>query len=173
MLLANTRLAVRRRVEAARDPHGQARPAGWGEVNGPHPGRTKENADGTWSLGLDTALWPVRVGDLVIAADGGSWLVTSAALLRNHADPAADWVRCAGQHRTDGHTEPGGAWFVARYDDYVEPSPPTPPPPPSRDAAGLWTGYGPPPEPSAAFWPQVGDEYLDLYTGTIYRLGVG
>ncbi len=173
VLLPNTTLGVRRRVEGARNSHGERMPAGWGEVVGPQPGRTREQADATWSLGVDPALWPVRQGDLVIATDGGSWLVTSANLIQNNFDHRVDWVRVIAAHRTNGSTEPGGAWFVARYEDYVEPPPPDPTAPPSRDAAGLWTGWGPPPAVSPDFWPQVGDEYLDLYTGTIYRLGTG
>lgn len=170
--MTNATLGVRRRVDATRNAHGERVAAGWGPVVGPAPGRTRQNADASWGLGLDPDLWPIRQGDLVIGADGGSWLVTSANLITNNVDSQVDWVRVIAAHRTSGGaTEPGGGWFVARYDDYVEPPPLDPPPPPSRDAAGLWTGWGPPPAVSNDFWPQVGDEYLDLYTGTIYRLG--
>lgn len=171
VLLPNASLGVRRRVEGARNSHGQRVPAGWGPLVDPAPGRTNEGADATWRLGLDPGLWPVRQGDLVISLTGGSWLVQTADLIQNNYDSTVDWVRVTALHRTGGGTEPGGAWFVARYDNYVDPPPVDPPPPPSRDAAGLWTGYGPPPEVSDEFWPQVGDEYLDLYTGLIYRLG--
>lgn len=171
VLLPNTTLGLRRRVEGARNAHGQRLPAGWGALSGFYPGRTNERADGTWALGLDPTLWPVRANDLVIATTGGSWLVQTADLIQNNYDSVVDWIRVTALHRTNGATEPGGAWFVARYDDYVEPPPTDPPPPPSKDAAGLWVGYGPPPEVSDEFWPQVGDEYLDLLTGLIYRLG--
>jgi hypothetical protein len=65
-------------------------------------------------------------------------------------------------------TEPGGAWFVARYTDYVEPPPPNPGGPVYE--AGVWTGHGPPPAPGGDFTPTEGDEYVDLDTGLIYVL---
>ena len=100
---------------------------------------------------------------------GGSWLVTSADLIQNNYDSTVDWVRVTAMHRTYGGSEPGGAWFVGRYTDYVEPPPPDPAPPVFE--AGLWTGYGPPPPPSGTFQPVEGDEYVDLNTGFVYVLG--
>lgn len=37
-----------------------------------------------------------------------------------------------------------------------------------RWSPGMWTGHGPPPEGD---WAQPEDEYLDLDTGTVYRMG--
>lgn len=173
VLLPNATLALRRRVDqAARNAYGEKVQVGWSDIVGPGDGRASEQTDGSWNLGLDPALWPVRVGDLVIDTTvGGSWLVTSSDLIRNNYDSTVDWIRVVAQHRTAGGTEPGGSWFVARYDDHAEPPAPEPPPPPSKNAAGLWVGYGPPPAVSDAFWPQVGEEYLDVLTGLIYQLG--
>jgi hypothetical protein len=169
VLLPNDVLGIRRRVEGETNSHGERMAAGWGPFLGPYDGRTNERADGTWALGVDPALWPVRVGDLVISARGGSWLVQAADLIQNNYDSMVDWVRVTGAHRTVGGTEPGGAWFVARYTDYIEPPPPYVGPPVYQ--SGLWTGHGTPPEPSADFAPAEGDEYVDLDTGFIYTLG--
>lgn len=173
VLLANDRLGLRRRIdEVTLNAHGERVVAGWGALVGVHEGRTKERSDGTWSLGLDPSLWPVRVGDLVVSMSGGAWLVQTCDLVTNNADSAVDWVRIIGLQRSVGGTEPGGAWFVARYTETVQPAPPD-------DTgteivlvqAGLWTGYGPPPTPSAEFPAKPGDEYIDLNTGTVYVLG--
>lgn len=167
--LPNARLGIRRRVEGARNSHGERVAAGWGPFVGPYDGRTNETATGTWNLGLDVALWPVRVNDLVINLTGGSWLVTTSDLIRlNIPNSHVDWVRVTGLHRTANGTEPGGAWFVARYTDYVEQPPPNPGGPVYE--AGVWTGYGPPPAVGPGFEPDEGDEYVDLLTGLIYVL---
>ena len=168
VLLPNARLGLRRRVEGARDAHGDRVAAGWGPFHGPYDGRTNETSGGTWALGLDPALWPVRQGDLVVGATGGSWLVQSSDLIRNNYDSTVDWVRVSAVHRTAMGTEPGGAWFVARYTDHVIPPPPEPAGP--HMEGGVWVGYGPPPAPSATFTPSPGDEYVDLETGLVYTL---
>lgn len=169
--LPNARLGVRRRVEGARNSHGEAMAAGWGTFDGPYDGRVNEKPDGTWALGLDRALWPIRKDDLVINLTGGSWLVqTSDLITLNIPDSHVDWVRVSGLHRSAQGTEPGGAWFVARYTDYVEPPPPTPSGPVYE--AGVWTGYGPPPAAGGDFQPEAGDEYVDLLTGLVYVLDV-
>lgn len=166
VLMPNAQLGVRHRIdEQTRTPHGQLLPAGWGPMFGPQQGRSNERSDGGWALGVDPSLWPVRVGDLIVSTDGGSWLVVTADLIQNNVDHRVDWVKIDAQRRTEGGTIPGGAWFVARYTDGVEPDPP----PGSEGAAGLWTGTGPPPDeiPGA----HVGDEYIDLSTGIVYELG--
>lgn len=169
VLMADGRYGLRRRVEGGLNEHGEETPSGWGPLYGPHEGRARVLGDGTWSLGVDPALWPVRQGDLIIGFHGGSWLVQNAVLLENNYDHRVDWVRVSGLHRSvSGSTEPGGAWFIARYSDYVEPPPPEPGPPVFE--ANVWTGHGPPPAPSAEFAPAEGDEYVDLLTGLIYVL---
>lgn len=166
VLLPNALLGLRRRIDGARNAHGERVAAGWGPFEGPYDGRTNERADGTWALGLDPALWPVRENDLVISLTGGSWLVRSSDLIQNNYDSVVDWVRVTGLQRVIGGTEPGGSWFVARYADGVEPPPPDTGQPVYE--AGVWTGYGPPPPPGGAFTPEPGDEYVDLVTGLIY-----
>ena len=170
VLLPNTRLGLRRRIEAARNSHGERTSSGWGGVVGLEPGRTNENADGTWGLGADPALWPVREGDLVISDTGASWLGRTSDLIQNNYDHTVDWVRITALPRTDGSTAPPDAWFVARFEPFVQPVDPTPDDnTPTRDEAGLWTGYGPP--PAGDFGAVLGDEYLDLNTGIVYELG--
>ena len=170
VLLPNTRLGLRRRViEEARNSHGERVPAGWGQVVGLYDGRTNETAEGTWALGLDPALWPVRKDDLVIAPSGAMWLVQTADLIQNNYDSYVDWVRVSGLLRSLGGTEPGGAWFVARYTPGLDDTIPDPQGEPILTQPGLWTGTGPP--PATPFGAETGDEYLDLSTGFIYRLG--
>ena len=167
VLLPNATLTVRRVVDGgAVNSHGERVGPSYGMVEGFHPGRVNERSDGGWGLGVDPRLWPVRQGDLVLANDGRSWLVRSADLLQNNYDSSVDWVRVDALHRGNGGTEPGGAWFVARYTDHVEPVPPDGPP--TSPQPGLWTGNGPP--PSVLFGAEPGDEYIDLVSGTIYRL---
>lgn len=167
VLLPNATLGLRRRDAApGRDSRGGRLPAGWGAVVGLYDGRTKENTDGTWSLGLDPALWPVRMDDMVIDTTGRSWLVRSADFLRNNVDPVVDWVRVSANLRADGGTTPGGGWFVARHADYVSPDLPAPGAPPQRLAPGLYAGNGPP----AAGFGEPDDEYVDLATGVVYQL---
>jgi hypothetical protein len=168
VLMSNTRLGLRRRQEGARNIHGERMTAGWGEFEGPYDGRANELTDGTWGLGVGPELWPVRQGDLILDMNGSSWLVQSSDLIQNAFDPYVDWVRISALHRTTGGTEPGGGWFVARYSDSLEPPPPDPSGPVYE--AGLWTGYGPPPEAGGDFTPEPGDEYLDLNTGIVYVL---
>lgn len=168
VLLPNTRLGVRHRLNAPEtNSHGERMQAGWGNIEALLPGRTKQNADGTWALGVDPELWPVRAEDLVISETGESWLVQTSALLTNNHDSTVDWVRVQGLHRGNGGTEPGGAWFVARYTDHVTPAPPGDDP--VSPQPGLWTGNGPP--PIYDFGANPGDEYIDLVSGVVYELG--
>lgn len=165
VLLANAQLGVRRRADGGRDAHGAPVPTGWGGLLGPAPGYLNEQPDAQWVVGLDPSLWPVRQGDMVIDGEsGGAWLVDTADLITHPVDSTVDWVRVTARQRGNGGTEPGGAWFVARYTD----SAPLPEP---TDSGGIWTGYGPPPAdiPGA----QPGDEYVDLSTGVIYVLSAG
>lgn len=167
VLLPNASLTVRRVTDGGSvNAHGERVEPVYGMVEGFYPGRTNERAEGTWSLGVDPRLWPVRQHDLVISDDGRSWLVRSADLITNNYDSRVDWVRVDALHRGNGGTEPGGAWFVARYTDHVEPVPPDGPP--ASPQPGLWTGNGPP--PATSFGANPGDEYVDLLSGTVYRL---
>lgn len=172
VLLPNARLGLRRRInEQVRNEHGERVAAGWGGVVGLFDGRLNETAGGTWNLGLDPALWPVRQGDLAISSDGAAWVIQTADLIQNNYDSTVDWVRATALRRSAGGTEPGGAWFVARYADDLGPGEEADPSRPPVLNAGLWTGYGPPPD--ADFGAKPGDEYMDLLSGTVYRLGEG
>lgn len=170
VLLPNALLGLRRRVEGAVNAHGERVAAGWGEFLGPHEGRVSEGADASWSLGLDPSLWPVRVGDLVVATSGaGAWLVQTADLLRNNYDPTVDWIRVSGLRRTGSGTAPADVWSVARYVDTVDPAVADYTVPAYE--GGRWLGTGTPPAPGGTFTPAAGDEYLDLNTGIVYTLG--
>lgn len=162
VLLDNASLGLRRRFDGDRDAHGAPVPTGWGTLQGPQPGYQDERPDGTWILGLDPVLWPVRQGDMVISGDsGGAWLVATADLIEHPVDDTVNWIRITGNQRGNGGTEPGGAWFVNRYTPDVGPNP-------YRGEAGLFTGHGPPSDITGAL---PGDEYLDVDTGVIYQLG--
>lgn len=62
----------------------------------------------------------------------------------------------------NARNRPGGTWDFTN-NVYV------PPAVPALLRAGLWTGHGTPPEPGVNWRPEVGDEYLDLDTGTVYE----
>lgn len=160
VLISNATLGVRRRTDTTLDAHGFDIPTTWASVQGPLPGLANEGPDGSWILGLDPTLWPVRQADLVIGSDGRGWLVQTADLLQNALDPTVDWVRCTALQRSPGGTEPGGSWFVARFAPDVGPIPSGP--------AELYTGEGPPPDDGELVL-HPGDEYLDILTGTIYE----
>jgi hypothetical protein len=116
VLLTNTTLGLRRRADGPYDAHGERQNGALGATLGPWPGRTQEQGDGTWSLALDPAAWPVRENDLVVESAPGSrvWVVQSAQLLRNNADPVVDYIRVTGAQQTVAGTEPGGVEFVGR-----------------------------------------------------------
>lgn len=163
VLLPNTTLAVRPRIDDGdRNAHGERVPVGWGPATDLLPGRTNEQSDGSWNLGVDPTLWPLRMDDLVISVSGGTWLVRTSDLIQNNYDSTVDWIRVTAQRRSAGGTQPGGPWFVARFTDQVLPDPVGPP------VAGLFTGHGPPPDDLDA---EFGDEYLDLDTGIVYEFG--
>lgn len=169
VLLTNTTLGVRRRVDnPGRNEHGEKVRAGWTDMSTPLPGRTNEAADASWSLGVDPSLWPVREGDLIIATAGqhagASWLVQTSDLIQNNYDHRIDWIRVSALRRAYGGTAPADGWFVARYADNVEPDPVIP----QEPQAGLWSGFGPPPDDLVA---EPGDEYIDLTTGIVYTFG--
>jgi hypothetical protein len=102
VLLADRTLGLRRQSSSGADGHGDRIGRTWGALEGPHPGRAEEQPDTvmhgtggrTWVIALDDRLWPVTQGDMIVDADSGvNWLVTSADLLRNNADPSVDYVR--------------------------------------------------------------------------------
>lgn len=165
VLMPNAQLGIRRRVEGVRDSHGDRVPTGWGAMTDPLDGLLKEEADSTWIVGLDPSLWPVRQNDMVIdGATGGAWLVTTANLITHSLDDTVNWIRCTANQRGNGGTEPGGAWFVNRYVPDVGPGL-------YRGEASVFTGDGPPPTDPAVLGAKPGDEYVDLTTGVVYRLG--
>lgn len=160
VLLPNATLGVRRRLDTLRDAHGTPQPGGWGELLDPAPGYVKEQPDALWVIGLDPTLWPVRQHDMVIdGTTGAAWLVDTADLIEHPYDGTVNWIRTTARQRSNGGTEPGGPWFVARYAPDAGP--------PLTEYAGLWTGEGPPGDLPDA---KPGDEYLDVLTGVIYQL---
>lgn len=171
VLLPNTNLTVRRRVnETTRNEHGEDVLDGWTAPGPFFPGRTKENDDGRWSLAVDPALWPVRTGDLIVDQAGSAWSVQFVHNIKNNYDDYVNYVQINAVRRVAQGTEPGGAWFVARYEEVPnDPAVVQPFPLPTYDAAQhLWRGYGPP-----SMWPDVvpnpGDEFLDVLTGNVYQ----
>lgn len=171
VLFANAMLGVRHRVERQeRNAHGERVPVGWGPADAVREGFVTEGSDAAWRLRLDPSLWPVRTNDLVISTTGLTLLVTSADLITNSYDDAVDYVAVTGRQRSQGGTEPGGAWFVNRYLPELDDSiPDTGPGDPILTKPGLWTGNGPPPDVPWGAHP--GDEYIDLLTGIVYEMG--
>lgn len=113
VLLTDRQLGVRRATTAT-DGHGSTYPTGWGTLAGPWPGRAAEGPDvpagqtagRTWVLAVDPAGWPLDQGDLVVELQQGAtvaeWLVTSADILTNNADPSVDYIRVEAHLRTTG-----------------------------------------------------------------------
>lgn len=115
VLMVNASLGVRRRQDGGRDAHGEPLPADWAAVGALLPGRVSEAADGSWSLGADPSLWPVRQRDLLVDDAGNEWLVDTADLIQNNLDDSVDWIKVTAHQRTAaGSTEPGGPEYVGR-----------------------------------------------------------
>lgn len=114
VLLADRLLGVRARVTAT-DTHGYRSTPSWGPLGAALPGRAEQRPDAaigatggrTWVLALDPSLWPVGQQDLVVDPDADQWwLVTSADLIKNNADPAIDYIRVEAHTRATVGTTP-------------------------------------------------------------------
>lgn len=110
VLLPNTMLAVRRRVDGVEDEHGYRSTASWGDPEGHAPGYAPEDVEGGHSvvrLRLDPDCWPVAEADLVVEIGGRerSWTVAAANLLKHSVDPTVDYVRVEGFERVSTGTE--------------------------------------------------------------------
>lgn len=122
--LPNCRLGVRRAESPGLDAHGSPRPATPGELSELLPGKRAEQDTGQWQLALDPTLWPVRVGDRVVAHDGAEWVVIftkyipSPALEPGELDPGQDmdvaFIRVTGNQVTPLGTEPTDSTMVGR-----------------------------------------------------------
>ena len=109
MILPDCALAVSRRVGYAYDESGYPMPGAFTEPVAPLPARKVERADHSWMLALDPSMWPVEEGDRVVEpSTGAEWLIVSADLLTNTADPAVDYVRCEAEARVGQSTVPPG-----------------------------------------------------------------
>lgn len=113
VLLPNCALAVARMGEQE-DAFGDRVSAGQGPTSPAHPGNAVERSDGTWSLALDAALWPIREHDLVIDPAGRQWVVVSSSVNRNPLVPEIDFVQVEAVEKAPSGVEPGGSYFVGR-----------------------------------------------------------
>lgn len=88
-------LGVQERTEAD-DAHGYSAPTDVGDLRGPWPARARRRADGTWSLALDPAAWPVKERDVVVQVLDGEptrkWVVDTAERRSNNVAADADYV---------------------------------------------------------------------------------
>ena len=86
---------VRKRAhEYTRDAHGIPVAPAPGQAIGPWPGAaTEQTTEGSYTLRLDPAAWPLRADDLVDGPDGKTYLIETAVLRVNEADPAVDYVQ--------------------------------------------------------------------------------
>lgn len=122
--LPNGTLGVRRVDPDAVDAHGAPAPAAPDEPTQLLPGKVAEQDNGSWQLALDPSLWPVRVGDQIVAGDGRAWVATSVKLVRTPPlsaeeealglDLDVSFVRVTGSEVTPVGTEPGGGVFAGR-----------------------------------------------------------
>jgi len=73
-----------------RDAHGTPMPGPPPTPVGPADGAATRQVDGSWSLRLDPALWPVAAGDVITrVADDRRWVVTGTPLrhqVAGHSD---------------------------------------------------------------------------------------
>ncbi|NEA53592.1 hypothetical protein G3I60_05325 [Streptomyces sp. SID13666] len=97
VLLADRLLSVRVLPHPwTRDANGTPvppNPATPPQIRGTWPGAATEQPDGSWSLRLNPAAWPVREGDTVTDDAGLSWTVTAARNQRVPGCTAADYVQ--------------------------------------------------------------------------------
>jgi hypothetical protein len=116
VVMTNTTLGLRRRADGAYDAHGERSNGALGAEIGPYPGRSSEQPDGSWTLAVDPALWPVRENDVIVESVSGTrlWVVKSAKLLRNNLDPVVDYIRVEAAQQVAAGTEPGGTQFAGR-----------------------------------------------------------
>lgn len=122
--LPNTVLGVQRADPTQVDAHGAPLPAAPGPVSALLPGKVMELDTGQWQLALDPALWPVRIGDLVVDDAGGAWvvlyskLIPSPALASTEIVPSIDmdvsFIRVMANQHTAAGTEPTDQMFVGR-----------------------------------------------------------
>ena len=76
------------------------------------PASVREEADGTWRINLDPALWPVKEGDVIVTDAGQQFVVRTAALKTNPYDPIIDHVRGTAVQVGAAGQEPGGSEFA-------------------------------------------------------------
>ena len=122
--LSNALLGVRRVEAAGYDAHGSPLPGPPAAATTLLPGKVMELDTGGWQLALDPALWPVRVGDVVVTGTGWAWRATLSKLLQAPAleddervdgiDMDVSFIRVMANEVTTVGTEPIGGEFVGR-----------------------------------------------------------
>lgn len=122
--LPNCELGVRRVEPDGVDGHGAPRPGAVGDPTDLLPGKRAEQDTGQWQLALDPSLWPVRVGDRVVAGDGLEWVVVFTKLIQapplsaEERDLGIDldvaFIRVTGNQVTAKGAEPTDSAFVGR-----------------------------------------------------------
>jgi len=110
VLLPNTTLAVRRRVDGVEDAHGYRATASWGAAQGAGPGWAPEDVPGGQEpirLRVDPLCWPVAEKDLIVEIGGAArqWTVRDALLLKHSIDPVVNYVRVEAFERAGLGTE--------------------------------------------------------------------
>jgi hypothetical protein len=98
VILSDGNYGVQKRTHPfLRDAEGMPVPAEPGEVQGPWPGGSRREADGTYSIRLDPRCCPLYEGDLVTGPAGEVWLVEGLPQLRtNVASADLDHVALTG-----------------------------------------------------------------------------
>jgi hypothetical protein len=98
VVLANGRYRVAKRAyPPPQDDHGTPVPGTPGAGGALRDGAAHESPDGSWSLRIDPAEWPVRAGDRFIGPGGTTWTVVGNPRL--HRNPAAgdvDYISATG-----------------------------------------------------------------------------
>jgi hypothetical protein len=94
VMLPDGSYQVQRRAHPwPRDDHGQPVPPALGAAGTARLGGANEQIDGTWSIRLDPAEWPLYDGDKILGPSGRIWTVTDTPQLnRNRAANDVDYI---------------------------------------------------------------------------------
>jgi hypothetical protein len=94
VLMADRELGLIRRDAGPLDAHGDAPVQGRSVLAGPWPGRARLETDGSWTLAVDIAAWPMEERDIILdPVNGIEWVAVTVQPLRNTMDSSVDYVR--------------------------------------------------------------------------------
>lgn len=97
VVLSDGNYRVQKRGESTRDADGALVPAALDVLGAELPGASTRQQDGSWTLRLDPAVWPIRAGDRVVGPGGVAWIVDGVPRAHENAEvPDVDYVGAVG-----------------------------------------------------------------------------